>query len=94
MQKLGKCAFGYDPLIGCPFDDSEMRVVPQSGEYRLRDMVSFLGRNKSGTSDKPVIRGKIVAIGENAKYLNGDAFTILAIQVGGNVYYKHSTDLI
>lgn len=41
----------------------------------------------------PKVKGKIIAIGENAKYWNGEPFTALAIQVGSKIFFKHVRDV-
>lgn len=92
-QKLGLRIFGYDPLIGCPFDDSEMMMVEHVTVYMVGGRVSFRGPYHIGTMIFPTIRGRIIAIGENAKFWNGDSFTALAVQVGSDIYFKHGTDV-
>lgn len=92
-RMMGAAIFGYDPLLGCPFDDSEMKIVEESNGFRLGSWVTFRGPNHLGTMVFPTIRGRIIAIGENAKYLNGDPFTALAVQVGSGIYFKHGSDV-
>ena len=92
-KEMGKAIFGYDPLIGCPFDDSEMKLVEESGGLKVGGKVQFRGLNKIGTMNFPTVRGRILTIGDNAKYLNGDAFVALAIQVGSTIHFKTATDI-
>lgn len=91
-RQLGAAIFGYDPLIGCPFDDSEMEMVEASGTCRVGERYAFLGPNRLGTMEFPVVRGRIIAVGHNAKYLNGDRFTALAIQVGASIVFKSRSE--
>lgn len=92
-RTMGAAIFGYDPLIGCPFDDSEMRMVDMSGKFKVGNRVTFRGPNHLGTMIFPIVRGRVIAIGENAKFLNGEPFIALAIQVGASIYFKHGSDI-
>ncbi len=87
-RQMGTAIFGFDPIIGCPFDDSEMEMVESDGRRKIGDHYFFLGPNRLGTMEFPVVRGRIIAIGEGAKYLNGECFTALAIQVGASIVFK------
>ena len=90
---MDKRVFVSDPLIGCPFDDSEMRMVQNYKEFSVGNTVEFQGPNELGTTHRPWIRGKIIAIGKNAKLWNGDPFVAFAVQVGENVYIKTHRDI-
>lgn len=92
-KKMGCAIFGYDPIIGCPFDDSEMKMVESHENFTIGTKVCFRGPNKLGTMDFPRVKGKIIAIGENAKYSNGEPFTVLAIQVGSKIFFKHGGEV-
>lgn len=92
-RSMGLAIFGYDPIIGCPFDNSAMNIVDEVGAYKVGRRVTFRGPNKLGTMEFPTIRGKIIAIGNNAKYLNGKPFVALAVQVGSGIYIKHGGDV-
>ena len=92
-RSMGAAIFGYDPIIGCPFDDSVMKIVEEVGPYKVGKRVTFRGPNKLGTMVFPTIRGRIIAIGDNAKYLNGEPFTALAVQVGSRICFKHGKDV-
>ncbi len=92
-KAMGKAIFGYDPIIGCPFDDADMRLVEAEGALRLGERVTFKGPNKLGTMTFPIRHGRIIAIGAQAKYLNGDPFTALAVQVGSGVFFKTAKEV-
>ena len=92
-RTMGAAIFGYDPVIGCPFDDTEMKIVEEVGAYKVGGRVPFRGRNQLGTMEFPAVRGRIIAIGDNAKYGNGEPFTALAVQVGSGVHIKHGSDV-
>ncbi len=91
-KRMGKSIF-HQPIIGCPFDDSDMTMVNAEGGISLGQCVSFLGPNKLGTMIFPRIRGKVIAIGKNAKYLNGDPFTALIIHAGRKVFFKTAREV-
>lgn len=92
-RAMGTSIFGYDPLIGCPFDDAEMVMVKEDSGFKIGAWVTFRGPNRIWTTIFPTIRGRIIAIGKNAKYLNGEPFTALAIQVGSGIYFKTNHDI-
>jgi hypothetical protein len=85
---MDKNVFGYDPIIGCPFDDSAMAMVESWKGFTVGTVVEFRGQNKLGTMAQPLVQGEIIAIGENAKYLNGDPFTAFMIRTGNTVHFK------
>ncbi len=81
--------FSTDPFIGAPFDISEMNTVEKWKGFCLGDTVEFnIGHSKPGDIHNRWIQGEIIAIGENAKYTNGDLFVAIAVQVGQKVYLK------
>jgi hypothetical protein len=82
---MGKAVFAFDPIIGCPFDDSELVMVERHDGRSVGERVSFKGPNKLGTRVHPVRSGKIVAIGANAKYADGKRFTAFAVQSAGGI---------
>lgn len=90
---MDKNIFAYDPLIGCPFDDSEMQMVESWKGFSVGTMVEFLGPNDIGTTRHLRIRGIISAIGENAKYFDGKPFVAFAIQVKDGIYFKTHQDI-
>jgi hypothetical protein len=92
-KSMGAKIFNYDPLLGCPFDPSAMRMVESASGFSLGDKVSFRGLNKVGTMIFPTVKGRIIAIGENAKYHNGDSFTAIAVQVGRSVFFKTAKEV-
>ncbi len=79
--------FDRDPFIACPFDRSEMRIVTESGEVRTGALVAF---HHVGPG---LFFGTVRAIGENAKYEDGDAFTALVIESDGSSYLKTADDV-
>ena len=84
---MDKSIFGYDPIIGCPFDDSEMKMVEKWKGFSVGDTIEFKGPSELGTRHHPWIQGKIIAIGVNAKYLNGAPFIAFAVQVEKSVRF-------
>lgn len=70
-----KSIFGFDPAIGGPFDDSEMKMVEEWRGFKVGMQV---GVNIFPKNDA---HGKIVAVGEDAKYLNGKRFTAFAVEI-------------
>lgn len=90
---MDKSIFGYDPIIGCPFDDSEMKMVESWKGFVIGSKVEFRGPNKLGTVEFPLVQGEIIAIGENAKYLNGAPFIAFAVRVENGVCFKTHRDI-
>lgn len=90
---MDKRIFQFDPLIGCPFDDSEMKMVNSWGGFFVGDQVKFSCPPKPGARPRYRIQGKVVAIGDNAKFLDGDPFTAFAVRVGKRVYIKTHHDV-
>ncbi len=86
--------FNADPFIGCPFDSSDMQLVETHGRHSVGGPAKFEGLNDIGTRNHPVLEGEILAIGENAKYLDGQPFTAFAIKVDDRVYFKTESDLL
>lgn len=82
---MEKQVFAGDPFIGCPFDDSKMQMVESWKGLSLGDLVEFEGLNDRGIV---WLQGEIIAIGENARYLNGCPFVAFAIRVGTSTYLK------
>ena len=79
-MNMNKSIFSCDPILGCPFDDSEVRMVENWNGFNIGNTVEFQGVNHIGATSE-WIKGKIIAIGENAKYLNGGQFVAFAIKV-------------
>lgn len=90
---MGKSIFGYDPIIGCPFDDSALEMVDNWRGFSIGDTVEFLGHNELGTTHHPLIRGEVIAIGENAKYWDGEPFVAFAVRVKGSICFKTHRDI-
>ncbi len=76
---MDKSIFRTDLFIGCPFDDSEMELVESHGNLKL-------GCSHTFTHADNELTGEVVAIGKNAKYLDGTPFTALIILVNGYHY--------
>jgi hypothetical protein len=94
VKKMGKAVFAFDPFIGCPFDDSELVMVENHDSRSVGERVKFKGPNKLGTRVHPIKNGKIVAIGANAKYLNGERFTAFAVQSAGGIRFMTEKDFL
>lgn len=82
FANAGKHFFESHPFIGCPFDASGMRMVEEWRGFKVGMQAEFSGLGSSQN------RGTIVAIGENAKYLDGAVFTAFAVQVGQRIHIK------
>ena len=91
---MDKSIFGYDPDIGCPFDDSEMEMVESWKGFSVGDTVEFRqDPDYMGTCYNPWIRGIVIAIGVNAKFLDGDPFVAFSLRVEGNLLFKTHRDI-
>jgi hypothetical protein len=89
-EKKGLALFNYDPFIGCPFDNSQLALTDECAGFKVGDKVSFLTLDLDEVSK---VKGKIVAIGKNAKSKSG-IFTIVAIQSGSRLFFKASKEII
>lgn len=76
-----KSIFGFDPIIGCPFDDSEMQMVEEWRGFRVGMQVAFR------KLPMHIFQGEVVAIGQNAKYLNGTSFTAFAVKIENVIHF-------
>lgn len=90
---MEKKIFDFDPFIGCPFDRSEMTMVQSHGQISVGKMATFRGPNIIGTMHHPQVKGEVIAIGENAKYCNGQPFVAFAIRVGNTVHLKSDDEV-
>lgn len=91
---MDKGIFNTDTFLDCPFDNSELILIENHGDFSIGDKVQFYGLNKIGSTEKEIHTGTIFAIGENAKYLDGTYFTAVIVKVGPEFgYLKNITDL-
>ena len=90
MDKITEEIFDVDPTDGCPFDRSGMVLVEKCEDemFRVADRVKFFGSKVDGSTEQPVVTGKVVAIGENAKSFEGVFFTAVAVRVGESILVK------
>lgn len=94
VKQMGKAIFAFDPIIGCPFDDSELVMVETHDGRSVGERVTFKGPNKLGTRVHPIKTGKIVAIGANAKYGDGQSFTAFAVQSAGGIRFMIEVEFL
>lgn len=79
--------FETDPFIGCPFETDEMVVVKEHKGYKTEQKVKFQKLNE-------VLEGEIYAIGEKAKYGDGNYFTALIIKENNSYHLCTFDDII
>ncbi|MDB5260222.1 MAG: hypothetical protein JWN37_453 [Candidatus Nomurabacteria bacterium] len=93
-RQLGVAIFSTDPIIGCPFDPSEMEMVEIGGNGQRVGEWLYFRDTKRGSTEERTKRGRILAIGRNAKFLSralnskGLRFTAYAVQMGARVVIK------
>lgn len=76
-----KSIFAFDPILGCPFDDDEMKMVEEWRGFKTGMQAGF---RKCSTVE---FCGTVVAIGEGAKYFDGVPFVAFAIEVDGRTHF-------
>lgn len=79
-MKVGTSIFGFDPAIGCPFDDSEMKMVEEWRGFKIGMQVDF------SPIHRQQLRGEIISIGENAKHFDGTPFVAFAIKASDGIH--------
>jgi hypothetical protein len=87
VSALRAIAVDFDPIIGSPFDSTELRDVQSSGNLELGQSVQFPHVTQSFV-------GKIVYIGENAQNWDGATHVALLIRRDdGGIYLKKAREV-
>ncbi|MFA5997049.1 MAG: hypothetical protein WC791_01015 [Candidatus Paceibacterota bacterium] len=87
-MKEGMSFFGFDPVIGCPFDDSEMKQVEEWRGFKVGAQVDILTREHS------TLRGEILTIGENGKFFDGKPFVAFAVKTNEGIKFRTHQEIL
>lgn len=87
VAALRAIAVDFDPIIGSPFDSTELRDVQSSGGLEVGQSVEFPHVTET-------FSGKVIYIGENAKHWDGATHTALLIQrEDRGIYLKKAAEV-